>query len=141
MSILKVARMGHPVLRTKARPVTSAEMTSPRIQQLIDDMIETMREYSGIGLAAPRGRRLLAAVAQLTPGTGNARETGAARSYLEQRAAQIQELIDAADPAARVTVAEVLDRILAPIYLRQLFGYQPVTSVEQMVTDLLHQRQ
>jgi peptide deformylase len=54
MSILKVARMGHPVLRTKAHPVPPAEITSPRIQRLIDDMFETMREYSGIGLAAPQ---------------------------------------------------------------------------------------
>ena len=46
--------MGHPVLRTKALPVPPAEIGSPRIQQLIDDMFETMREYSGIGLAAPQ---------------------------------------------------------------------------------------
>ena len=54
MAILKVARMGHPVLRTKAQPVPVAEIGSVRIQRLIDDMFETMREYSGIGLAAPQ---------------------------------------------------------------------------------------
>jgi peptide deformylase len=54
MSILKVARMGHPVLRAKARPVDPAEILSPSFQKLIDDMFETMREYSGIGLAAPQ---------------------------------------------------------------------------------------
>jgi peptide deformylase len=54
MSILKVARMGHPVLRTKAKPVPPAEIKSARIQRLIDDMFDTMREYSGIGLAAPQ---------------------------------------------------------------------------------------
>ena len=54
MSILKVARMGHPVLRAKAQPVPAAEIAGPRIQRLIDDMLETMREYSGIGLAAPQ---------------------------------------------------------------------------------------
>jgi len=54
MSILKVARMGHPVLRAKALPVPLDDIRSPRIQQLIDDMFETMREYSGIGLAAPQ---------------------------------------------------------------------------------------
>lgn len=54
MSILKVARMGHPVLRQKARVVDKHELKSQRIQQFIDDMIETMREYSGIGLAAPQ---------------------------------------------------------------------------------------
>ena len=54
MSILKVARMGHPVLRTRARAVDPADIRSPRIQQLIDDMFETMREYQGVGLAAPQ---------------------------------------------------------------------------------------
>ena len=52
MAILKVARLGHPVLREKARPVPVAEIRSAGVQQLIDDMIETMREYDGAGLAA-----------------------------------------------------------------------------------------
>ena len=54
MSILKVARMGHPVLRTRAKPLDPGEIRSPRIQQLIDDMFETMQEYQGVGLAAPQ---------------------------------------------------------------------------------------
>jgi peptide deformylase len=54
MSILKVARMGHPVLRARARAVDPAEIRSPRIQTLIDDMFETMKEYEGVGLAAPQ---------------------------------------------------------------------------------------
>jgi peptide deformylase len=54
MSILKVARMGHPVLRTRARPIAPAEIMSPLVQKLIDDMIETMNEYHGVGLAAPQ---------------------------------------------------------------------------------------
>ena len=54
MSILKVARMGHPVLRTAARALDPGEIRSPRIQQLIDDMFETMNEYQGVGLAAPQ---------------------------------------------------------------------------------------
>ena len=54
MSILKVARMGHPVLRAKARPLQAAEIRSPQLQQLIDDMFETMHEYQGVGLAAPQ---------------------------------------------------------------------------------------
>ena len=54
MAILKVARMGHPVLRARARPVDPSQIGSPRIQQLIDDMFETMQEYQGVGLAAPQ---------------------------------------------------------------------------------------
>jgi peptide deformylase len=51
MAILKVARLGHPVLREKARPIAPAEIGSAAVQRLIDDMIETMREYDGAGLA------------------------------------------------------------------------------------------
>jgi peptide deformylase len=54
MAILKVARLGHPVLRAKALPVPPADILSSPVQQLIEDMLETMAEYSGIGLAAPQ---------------------------------------------------------------------------------------
>jgi peptide deformylase len=54
MAILKVAHMGHPVLRARARPLEAAEIRSPAVQQLIDDMLETMAEYQGVGLAAPQ---------------------------------------------------------------------------------------
>jgi peptide deformylase len=65
MSILKVSRMGHPVLRQKTRAVDKHEIRTPEFQKLIDDMIETMEEYSGIGLAAPQvheSRRVFVAV-------------------------------------------------------------------------------
>ncbi len=74
MAILKVARMGHPVLRTRTTAIPPGEIKTPRIQRLIDDMFETMGEYSGIGLAAPQvheGLRLFVAgihaVEQLPP--------------------------------------------------------------------------
>jgi peptide deformylase len=54
MSILKVARMGHPVLRERARPLDKSDIKSATIQKLIDDMIDTMHEYHGVGLAAPQ---------------------------------------------------------------------------------------
>ncbi len=56
--------MGHPVLRARAKAIAPAEIKSPRIQQLIDDMFETMHEYQGVGLAAPQvhvGLRLFVA--------------------------------------------------------------------------------
>ena len=52
MAILKVARLGHPVLRQRAEPVSVDALRSAEVQRLIDDMIETMREYDGAGLAA-----------------------------------------------------------------------------------------
>jgi peptide deformylase len=54
MAIRKVARLGHPVLRKKAVPVPPEGILAPEIQQLIDDMLETMAEYDGAGLAAPQ---------------------------------------------------------------------------------------
>lgn len=54
MSILKVSRMGHPVLRAKARTVDKSEIKNPALQLFIDSMIDTMFEYSGVGLAAPQ---------------------------------------------------------------------------------------
>jgi peptide deformylase len=54
MSLLKVARMGHPVLRARAREVDRTELKRVSVQKLIDDMIDTMHEYHGVGLAAPQ---------------------------------------------------------------------------------------
>jgi peptide deformylase len=54
MAILKVARMGHPVLRQVAEPIPPEEIAGPEVQQLIRDMLETMHEYAGVGLAAPQ---------------------------------------------------------------------------------------
>jgi peptide deformylase len=64
MSILKVARMGHPVLRAKTRTLDKSEIRSATVQKLLDDLIDTMREYHGVGLAAPQvheGLRLFVA--------------------------------------------------------------------------------
>lgn len=52
MSILKVTRLGHPVLRKVTESVLLRELESPATQKFIDDMIETMKEYDGVGLAA-----------------------------------------------------------------------------------------
>ncbi len=52
MAILKIARMGHPVLRLIADPV--ADPKAPEIRRLIADMVDTMADAPGIGLAAPQ---------------------------------------------------------------------------------------
>lgn len=54
MSILKVARLGNPVLRQQARPLSQQMLAGTTVQTLIDNMIETMVEYTGVGLAAPQ---------------------------------------------------------------------------------------
>ena len=60
MSILKVSRLGHPVLRMESKRVSPETLASPVIQTLIDDMMETMVEYIGVGLAAPQVHESLA---------------------------------------------------------------------------------
>ena len=52
MAILKVAMMGNPVLRRKAAAIK--DPLHPDVQRLIDDMLDTMREYAGVGLAGPQ---------------------------------------------------------------------------------------
>ena len=52
MAILKIARMGHPVLLERAEPV--ADPSAPEIRRLVADMIETMEDAQGAGLAAPQ---------------------------------------------------------------------------------------
>ncbi|AKU92935.1 peptide deformylase [Vulgatibacter incomptus] len=52
MTIRKIATVGHPVLRQVARKVTREELASPEMQAFIDDLIETMRDANGAGLAA-----------------------------------------------------------------------------------------
>jgi peptide deformylase len=54
MAILKIAQLGEPVLRVPARPLTSEEVGSAATRNLIADMIETMRDADGAGLAAPQ---------------------------------------------------------------------------------------
>ena len=61
MSLLKVAKLGNPILRQIAQPVDLKALRSPNseLQTLIDNMIDTMREKDGVGLAAPQVFQLL----------------------------------------------------------------------------------
>lgn len=54
MAILKIATLGEPILRQRARDLTIDELASPRWQGFIDDLIETMRDADGAGIAAPQ---------------------------------------------------------------------------------------
>ncbi|GJL77401.1 MAG: peptide deformylase 1 [Nitrospinaceae bacterium] len=64
MGKLEIARLGNPVLRKIAQPVNLNELSDPEsdVQVLIDDMIETMRQDGGVGLAAPQVSRSLQVV-------------------------------------------------------------------------------
>lgn len=65
MAIRKVARLGHPVLRKRAALVVNGRIGSPEINQLVQDMVETMFEYDGRGLAAPQVHESLRIVVML----------------------------------------------------------------------------
>jgi peptide deformylase len=93
MSILKVARMGHPVLRQQARPIQPKELKTVLLQKFIDDMIETMQEYSGIGLAAPQVHESLRVfVAHLDPdGHGSGDPIAVINPEIEVIGAQVVE--------------------------------------------------
>ncbi len=57
MALLKIARLGNPVLRSIAQPVSPDEINTRAFQHLIDEMFETMNDAQGIGLAAPQVSR------------------------------------------------------------------------------------
>jgi peptide deformylase len=57
MAILKIARMGHPVLLQRAEPIS--DPAAAHVQSLVADMVETMLDAEGIGLAAPQVHRSL----------------------------------------------------------------------------------
>ena len=67
MAKLKIVKVGDPVLRKVCRPV---DAITPRINTLLDDMIETMREADGVGLAAPQVGVLRRVVVIETPDEG-----------------------------------------------------------------------
>ena len=65
---MTIVQAGHPVLRTRAKPLEVEEIRSKRIQHLIEEMRETMREAPGVGLAAPQiGESLQLAVIEDQP--------------------------------------------------------------------------
>jgi len=121
MSILKVARMGHPVLRVKAKPVAPAEITGPAVQNLIDSMIDTMAEYHGAGLAAPQvheGLRIF--VAQLVEDE----EDGEDAEQHEQRAE--------ADSAADRGVIAIINPEITPVGRHTVEDWEGCLSIPDL---------
>jgi peptide deformylase len=57
MTVLKIAKLGNPVLRQVAKPVDLNDLAENSMQTFIDDMIETMHHEGGVGLAAPQVNR------------------------------------------------------------------------------------
>ncbi len=77
MAILKVARIGNPVVRARAKNVDPAVITTRDFQRFIDDLIETMHEYDGVGVAAPQVHvSLRVAVLEVPRGDGRGGRKG-----------------------------------------------------------------
>lgn len=77
--ILKVAELGHEVLRKKAVTVPVEEIVSPDFQDFIEDMIETLKDSTGVGLAAPQvyeSKRVMIMHSFTTPRNPKAPEFG-----------------------------------------------------------------
>ncbi len=69
MAIRKIVRMGHPVLRRSAEPLAREEIASDATRRLIADMIDTLHDYGGIGLAAPQiGEPIRLAIVEIPEG-------------------------------------------------------------------------
>jgi peptide deformylase len=68
MAILKVARLGHPILRQVATALTAEQIESTAFQQLCDDMLDTLYDYDGAGLAAPQVHESVRVVVLELPG-------------------------------------------------------------------------
>lgn len=54
MPMLNIARLGHPKIRGGAVKVSKEELQSSEMQEFIDDLVETMRDAKGVGIAAPQ---------------------------------------------------------------------------------------
>ena len=54
MVLLKIARLGHPAIRTGGKPISSQEWSTPAFQLFLDNLVETMRDADGVGIAAPQ---------------------------------------------------------------------------------------
>ncbi len=115
MSILKIARAGHPVLKCRSEPV--ADPTAPEIHQLIADMIETLADANGAGLAAPQVHAPVRLVIFHVPEVRAKREDG--------EAAEPQKLTILINPEVEPLSEEIVIGLEACLSLPGLAGQVP----------------
>jgi peptide deformylase len=96
MAVRKIIRMGHPILRQIAQPLTDDEIRGPAIRTLVADMIDTLHDYGGIGLAAPQiAEPVRLAIVEIPGGTSRYGEIPAMPLTVF-----INPAIDVVDPAS-----------------------------------------
>ena len=91
---LEIVQVGDPVLRQRARELTLEELASPRIQQLIVDMRETMRAAPGVGLAAPQIGESIRLVVIEDPPAHHAKLSAEELAAREREAVPFQVLVN-----------------------------------------------
>ena len=123
MAILKIARMGHPILRRPADPVE--DPTTAEVRRLVENMLETMRDADGAGLAAPQVHVPRRVVMFSVPAARLARED-----------AEDDEDGEAADGAAAddreesdVPLTVLINPVVEPLTERKQFGWEACLSV------------
>jgi len=88
MPLRPIVRLGHPTLRSVAQALPPGRLAEPAVQELIDDLIETMRAARGVGLAAPQvGTSLQIFVYELAPPQAPAPDAQEPPADLERAAA------------------------------------------------------
>lgn len=106
MAVLPIVRMGNPVLRTAAAPVPQETLAEPATQQWIDDMIETMHDADGVGLAAP--------------------QVGVAWQLF------VYQAEDDEDPAAGIPLAVVVNPMVEPLAGEPVFDWEGCLSIPDL---------
>ena len=106
MAVLPIVRMGNPVLRTPAAPVPPEALAEAATQRWIDDMVETMHDADGVGLAAP--------------------QVGVAWQLF------VYEAADEDDPAAGIPLAVVVNPMVEPMVGEQVFDWEGCLSIPDL---------
>jgi peptide deformylase len=122
MAILKIARMGHPVLARKADPVP--DPTHPEIRRLVRDMIDTMRDADGTGLAAPQVHVPLRVVVFFVEGERAARESNRADEASQDEASPDEE--------GGVPLTVMVNPVIEPLGPEQALGWEACLSVPDL---------
>ena len=124
MAILKIARMGHPVLSRPASPV--ADPTAPAIARLVDDMVETLVDANGAGLAAPQVHVPLRLVLfRVPPGRERAQEESGERESDSEAASALESPTVLINPEIEPVGARMVEDMEACLSLPGLAGMVP----------------
>ncbi|MFT5539812.1 MAG: peptide deformylase [Alphaproteobacteria bacterium] len=134
MAILKIARWGNPALRAPAQPVSDA--TAPAVHALVHDMVETMADAGGVGLAAPQVHVPLRIVVFHLPPERLAAEDGPpAESAGEESPIENESDDDADDDSDEPPVGSLhvfINPVITPEGEEQALGWEGCLSVPGM---------